>query len=165
MKHGTLHSLVLCVALVAVVVLPGCASRSEPREWIESSEASHREADRLAASGDPSGAADALRRAATRPAPAGMSAEDARVVRQDLYYRLAMGELGASRAHEAVQAATDGLALGQRRDVFTANLLVVRGQAYEAIGDRKNASVDYHEALVVNEALLDTALGGAGGTP
>jgi len=163
MKRAACRSLALCLSLVAL--LPGCAAKTEPRAWIESSEASHREADRLAASGDTEGAVNALRRAATRAAPAEMGEGDARAVRQDLFYRLATAELSGSHPREAVEAATEGLALGRSRDVFTANLLVARGQAHEALGDRKSASTDYHDALMVSEALLDTALGGSGGGP
>ena len=87
-----------------------------------------------------------------------MPGEDARVVRQDLAYRLASIALEDERAEDARSYADRGLALGAATDVFTANLYVVRGQARETLGDAVGAAGDYHEALIVNEALLDRVL-------
>jgi tetratricopeptide (TPR) repeat protein len=149
------------VALILLALALGpvaCGDGTSPREWLAAAEEAHREADLLEQAGDRAGAARLLRESAESPAPERTHAEDARVVRQDLYYRLAAVELAQHRLTEAIAAATRGLELGRRQDVFTASLLVVRGQALEEQGDPRAASRDYHEALLVNEALLEAHL-------
>jgi hypothetical protein len=46
------------------------------------------------------------------------------------------------------------LALGDHGDLFTANLLVVRGTAREVLGAGRGAITDYERALTINETLL-----------
>ena len=153
--------MLVLVALVAVA----CSGGESPRDWLAAAQEAHREADLLRQAGDGAGAARVLRERAEAPAPERTHTEDARIVRQDLYYRLAEAELAQHRVVEAAAAATRGLDLGRRQDVFTANLLVVRGQALEMQGDRRGASRDYHEAMLVNEALLDALLPPQKATP
>lgn len=149
----------------ALVVSVACSRRTDASEWLARAEAAHEEASRHLAAHDAPGARDALRAAAEAKVPAGATPEDARVVRQDLYGRLATLELGQSGAREAVTWATAGLDLGRSTDVFTSNLLIVRGRALEQLGDASSASRDYHDALVVTEALLDQSLGAPGHSP
>ena len=51
------------------------------------------------------------------------------------------------------------------RDLFVANLLVVRGAAHEALGEGPAAAEDYHEALVINDRLLAETLRGPADAP
>jgi len=82
-----------------------------------------------------------------------------RTLLEDTYYRLARVELLRGRPTDAVAAANEGLKMGRERDLFTANLLIARGGAYEALGQASAAVADYHDALLVNEGLLRQALG------
>ncbi len=161
-RPGRFLALGLC-ALVTLVA--GCSERTEAGEWLARAEAANQEADHRLLSGDTDGARDALRDVADAPVPRATSTDDARAVRQDLLYRLAALELGRGRARDAASWAARGLDLGRARDVFTSNLLIVRGRALEQLGDARSASSDYHDALLVTEALLDLSLGGSGRTP
>jgi hypothetical protein len=151
--------------LAALMLLVGCADRREAREWLSRAEAAHRDADRHLGRGDADGARDVLLGAASTPAPSFAVPGDVRAVRQDLYARLAAVDVGRGRAREAAAWATTGLELGRARDVFTANLLILRGRAMEQVGDASAASRDYHDALLVTEALLDESLRGPSRTP
>jgi hypothetical protein len=149
------------VALVsALVLVPACSGRTAASGWIERAEAAHHDADRLLAQGDVAGARNALRTFAESDVPKNARAEDARIVRQDLYCRLATLESEHGEPREGVRWATTGLSLGRGEDVFTANLEIVRGRALEHLGDANGASRDYHDALVITETLLDLSLGG-----
>jgi hypothetical protein len=147
--------------LFALFVLASCSAKEDAGDFFSRTEGANDEADRRLSSGDGAGARAILREAAEAKVPTGARAGDARAVRQDLLYRLAALELGASRAKEAAAAATQGLELGRAKDVFTSNLLIVRGRALEELGDPRGASRDYHDALLVTEALLDKSLEGA----
>jgi hypothetical protein len=150
---------VACV-LFALFVLASCSSKEDAGDFFSRAESANREADRRLSSGDPASARAILRDATDAKVPSGARAGDARAVRQDLLYRLASLELGAGHAREAVASATEGLDLGRSKDVFTSNLLIVRGRALEQLGDPRGASRDYHDALLVTEALLDRSLEG-----
>lgn len=154
MKRATL----IAVTLVALG-LAGCAARSDPEDWVTRTEGAHQTADERLGQGDVDGARSALRSATETAVPKGTNAEDARVVKQDLYYRLAALELAQNRTDEAIRWATTGLDLGRGSDVFTANLHIARGKALERRGDASGASRDYHDALLITEALLDKTLG------
>jgi tetratricopeptide (TPR) repeat protein len=136
----------------------GCSSGADGGEWIASVQKASASADELVASGRPEDARHALEAALALPSH-GMDREDVRVVRQDLFYRVGRLDLAAGRADAARARADQGLTLGRGSDVFTANLLILRGRALETAGNAAAASRDYHEALVINEALLDKALG------
>lgn len=141
-------------ALVSGLFVGGC-SDDGASTWLAEARAAHTLAD---AASEPRVAEAALAEAFARPVPAGVTAEDARVVRQDLAYRAASIALADERPEDARRHADRGLALGAATDIFTANLYVVRGQAREALGDAIGAASDYHEALLVNERLLDRLL-------
>lgn len=151
------------VSALALVV--ACSGRTGTSDWIQRAEAAHHDADRLLPLGDVAAARTTLRTAVEAPVPDGTGPRDARIVRQDLYCRLASLEVDRANPEEAVRWATTGLSLGRGEDVFTANLEIVRGRALERLGDANGASRDYHDALVVTEALLDLSLGGPGKTP
>jgi hypothetical protein len=147
-------------ACAIVALLVACGAESEPTEqWVSRAESAHQEADRRLGSGDLSGARDVLDRALAASPPHDAPADTVRIVRQDLLFRLATTALSSGDANQAVQHADRGLALGRNRDVFTANLLIARGRAREALGQDIAAARDYHSALEINEALLDLALG------
>jgi hypothetical protein len=149
----------LALVLGAATVLSiACSGDEGSKLWLSTAMQAHRDADALEQAGDLVGAARILHECAESKAPAGLHAEDGRVVRQDLYYRLSTLKLASGLAREASASATAGLVLGQREDVFVANLLVVWVQALEALGDSRGASRDYHAALRINEALLEAHL-------
>jgi len=137
-------------------ILTGCAAGAE--EWLDAAAEAHRRADHALARRDRAAAREALARVARVPAPGGMNAEDARVVRQDLFARLAEIDLAGARPQVAIRWASRGLALGDGGDVFTAALRVARGRAREALGEDLAAVEDYHRALVIDDALLRRAL-------
>jgi hypothetical protein len=154
------------VALAATLaLLAGCGDRAAAGDWLSRAEAAHRDADHRLEHGDADGAREVLRDAAMAPAPARVGPGDVRAVRQDLYARLATVEIGRGRLREAAAWATTGITLGRSNDVFTANLLIARGRALERVGDASGASRDYHDALLVTEALLDESLRGSPHTP
>ena len=139
------------VALGALL-LAGCEGGG--RAWMEGARADSAAAE----AGDRDEAIAALERLVAREVPDDVAAEDARVVLQDAYARLAALYLEAGDAGAARREADRGLALGEVDDVFTANLLVARGRADEALGRDQEAARDYHRAIRVHEALLDRAL-------
>jgi hypothetical protein len=143
-------------ALLSLLLLVSSACRGEDEvaRWLGAAREAHAVADR----GDPSASVEALSRFLATPPPPSVNPVDARVVRQDAGYRLARAHLGAGEGTRALQVADELLEEGRDDDVFTANLLVVRGQAKEALGRPVDATVDYHEALMINERLLDEAL-------
>jgi len=151
------------VALILVALAgTACSARSATEDWVTDTENAHHVADERVARGDADGARAVLRSAIESKAPKTTNAEDARVVRQDLYYRLAALELSQNRPEDAIRWATAGLDLGNGTDVFTANLHIARGKALERRGDASGASRDYHDALLITEALLDKTLGDKG---
>jgi hypothetical protein len=158
------HVAVLLGIVSALALVVACSGRTSTSDWILHAETAHHDADRLLPLGDAAAARTALQAAAEVPVPKGTSPRDARIVRQDLYCRLASLEVDRANPEEAVRWATTGLSLGRGEDVFTANLEIVRGRALERLGDANGASRDYHAALVVTEALLDLSLGASGKT-
>lgn len=128
--------------------------------WLARAKSAHAAADRALSAGDIVAAREALASFAEQPPPHGVAPEDARVVRQDVHYRLSRLALEAGDPDAALRWAEEGLALGRGDDVFTANLYVARGQAREALGQPAEAAADYHEALKINEQLLEVVLEG-----
>ncbi|MEZ4324043.1 MAG: hypothetical protein R3B40_02430 [Polyangiales bacterium] len=130
--------------------------------WVAEVRAAHEAADDAATPQERAAAHRALERLALQDAPLGVAPTHARAVRQDLYFRIASSAAGAGDAAAARDAATAGLALGRADDVLTANLLIARGEAYEALGDGTRASADYLAAQRIHERLLDAVLGEEG---
>ena len=119
----------------------------------------HQRAERALASDDHAGATDEWRAFLDVPVPQSVNGDDARVVRQDVSYRLANLALDRGDTDAAIRWAEQGLNEGLAEDVFTANLYVVRGAARQAAGRDIDAASDYHEALLINDALLQRLLG------
>jgi tetratricopeptide (TPR) repeat protein len=147
----------LIVGLGALVLFAGC---QDAGTWIDASAMDSAAADAALARGDRQEAVGALRRIVERAVPDDVAPEDGRVVQQDAYERWARIELERGDAASALALVDRGLALGERDDVFTANLLTLRGRAHEASGRDREAASDYHRALRIEEQLLDRVLGG-----
>ena len=142
---------------LAMLCVAGCGS-DRAAQWVEQVESAHAAADAALEDGKTDRAREVLEQAFRRTVPPSVQETDARVVRQDLAYRLAELELGAGRAEAAEEHASRGLGLGKAEDVFTANLYIARGRAREALGRDIEAAEDYHEALKINDALLRRTL-------
>lgn len=151
----------LALIAIALAFVPGCERDAATSGWVSQALSAHREADLKIERGDLEGARAVLFAAAERVAPARTNSVDARILRQDLYYRVAEIDLRRDRPAEAVRWASRGIELGRGHDVFTANLLIARGHALEKTNDLGGASRDYHEALLLTESLLDDHLDGA----
>ena len=146
MRRAALLALVLC----------GCGGAPT---WLDLAQQAHARADAALAGGDPASAHAALAAFVEVPAPASVSREDWRGVMQDVFARLAEIDVGLD-PRAAVGWAARGLTLGERGDVFTANLFLARGHAEEKLGEDRAAAEDYHRVVLIDEALLN-ALGGA----
>ena len=155
-RAGLLRFAILVATLFACA---GCAREQAATDWVSQAREAHREADQLVAAGNAEAARQALEVAVHTEPPPATADTVARIVRQDLFYRIASLEIEDGNAELALDSASRGLALGEENDVFSANLRIVRGQAHEALGHRHEAAADYHAALTISEALLDQALG------
>ena len=137
------------------------ACTPDPDGYVAASAEDSAAADRAIERGEHELAIERLRAIAEREVPSSVAEEDARVIRQDAYDRWARVRMGRGDVDEARRIVERGLALGEREDLFTANLLTTRGRVAEAQGRDREAARDYHRALVIEEALLDRALGGS----
>lgn len=133
------------------------ASREDADTWIETARLAHEEADRANSAAARTQALARLRQALTQVPTRGA----ANVwVRQDLSARLAQLHLEAGEPEQALEWCRSGLALNREPSVAVANLLVLSGRAHEARGEDDVAIEAYHEALLMNEALMEHSLGG-----
>ncbi len=146
-------------AVLLAVALGGCGG-DDAGAWIEASRVQSEAAAAAAAAHDDDAEQVALERLLALGVPDAVAAEDARVVRQDGYERLAGLLYRRGDDARALRAIEAGLALGEADDIFTANLWVIRGRVRERRGQDRAAAEDYHRALLVHERLLDAALGG-----
>jgi hypothetical protein len=144
--------------LVFSVGLGACAREEKASVWLSDALRAQSSADEAQQRGDIVAARKALSEAVAAKVPDSVAQRDGRIVRQDLYYRLALMELQNDAPEHALSWADNGLSLGQARDVFTINLYIARGRAREALGEDVLAGRDYHEALKLSEALLDESL-------
>ncbi len=150
----------LGLGLLLLAPFASCApSGPSPREYVAEARRASGEAEAAAARGDRDAQIAALTALAGEEPPPGVALDDARVIRQDAYERLARARHAAGDAEGARRAVEAGLALGERDDLFTANLLTTRGRLREAAGEDRDAAADYHRALTIHEALLEAALG------
>jgi hypothetical protein len=150
------------IALLALAgTLLGCGG--DAARWIEGAAFTNEQADASLREGQLPRARAVLEQLVTRPAPASVADGDRRAVLQDAYARLAVIALAEHAPAQAIRDADAGLALGERRDVFTATLRTLRGRAGEALGKDAEAARDYEAAQLIDEALLEGALSGKGG--
>jgi hypothetical protein len=155
----TLPLLFTLAAVATVGAGCGLTSRSAAAAaWVAAAAARGRSAEQASDRGDRAAARELLKGVALGAVAPGVAAPDRRVVRMDAFHRLAEIELLDSRPAAAREWAEQGLALGARRDVFTANLHLAHGRALEALGVDVEASASYHRALVVSESLLGAGL-------
>jgi predicted negative regulator of RcsB-dependent stress response len=152
-------------------MLGACSAGSEPEalsaasDWLAIVQRAHSRADEAIATGQTDRARAALETALDAAVPSSVRAEHARVVRQDLWFRVATID-AEQRPADAVLAADNGLSLGRHDDIFCSNLLAARGRALAALGRDTEAASSYHEALEIDERLLHAALGqGQAGGP
>jgi tetratricopeptide (TPR) repeat protein len=90
----------------------------------------------------------------------GLSEADARLVRQDLYCRLAETALALGEAQTALEWTRRGLALDGPPTPFLAQLSALEGDALAQLGDDESAAKSYLKALKVHENLLGESLDG-----
>jgi tetratricopeptide (TPR) repeat protein len=136
-----LWGLILCAGF------GGCASQRPGEEWIAEAAARSAKVEAALQAGRIDEARESLR-----------SLSRARVVAQDACYRLAELEIASGRVEQALAEADTCLRRDRTRDLFTANLLYVRGRAYETLRQDARAAQDYQQALQINEELLEKAL-------
>lgn len=148
--------------LLSFAALAGCSRTADSGRWIRDVDQAHRQADQALEKNDRAGAVASLQKIVAGEVPGSVAFEDARAVRQDACFRLASIELESDRPGEAFKWADHGLTLGRGQDLFTANLLVARGQALQRQGEEVRAASDYHQALIINEDLLNRTLGPEG---
>jgi len=157
---GALVLWLLALLALACDEVPGTMSGSDTAAgWVGALREAHQLADDAEQRGDLEAARVALEPLASAAAPADVAATHARAARQDVYFRLATLAATEGDHRGARAAAAAGLALGRGDDVLTANLLIARGEAHEALGERSKASSDYLAALRIHEVLLDAVLG------
>lgn len=161
----------LLLALGCALAFGACSSGSQPEsldaasDWLATVQRAHSRADEAIAAGQPDGARAALQTALDAAVPSSVHPEHARVVRQDLWFRVATLDT-AQQPAAALLAADNGLRLGRADDIFCSNLLAARGRALAALGRDTEAASSYHEALEIDERLLHAALGqGQAGGP
>lgn len=147
--------------LILLALLSGCADQGATSAWIEAAERSNHAADTAVDDGNPNQARAALESFMAVHPPQGVAVADVRMLHQDGFFRLAAIALAQQQPRDALVYADRGLRLGQDVDLFTANLLVVRGQALEALDQKDTAAADYLRALSINEQLLTQELDGA----
>ena len=136
----------------------------DPSAWLASVQSAHARADAALAAGDIARAQSLLERAAESPPPSGVRHDDARVVYQDLQFRLGQLELARGAPEASLLRAERGLGLGRADDLFTANLLVVRGRALAALGRDIEAASSDQDALGINARLLTLKKAAGGDT-
>jgi hypothetical protein len=153
----------LASSLCGLGLLWGCAAEpaadADTAQWIAVVRSAHTAADAALGAGRPDTALERLDGALSAPVPPDVRAEHRRAVHQDLLFRVAETQLRIGQGRQAQAAAERGLALGRATDLFTANLLIARGQALQAEHRDTEAAASYYEALDINRALLDAALG------
>jgi predicted negative regulator of RcsB-dependent stress response len=143
------------VALLLVLFAAACARAPEPRSLADE----HARVDALVQVGELARAERALdgmwrrlRRAHAESTTFGQQSL------QDVAFRLGQVMLDEKKPGQALEVCGRGLALGERDDLFTANLLILRGNIQQELGKPSAAAGDFHQALVINEKLLHKVL-------
>ncbi|HEX7599278.1 MAG TPA: hypothetical protein VF518_13765 [Polyangia bacterium] len=139
------------VALLLALCALACSRAPAPRSLMDQ----HKRVDEMIDVGYLAGAERQLDRMwrtdrRNNPRPSGLG----RQVLQDIAFRLGLVMLDEKKPGEALEACTRGLALGEKDDLFTANLLILRGHIWQEMGKSLSAAEDFHQALVINEKLL-----------
>ncbi|MCA9562764.1 MAG: hypothetical protein KC561_04700 [Myxococcales bacterium] len=145
------------VTAIALIVF-ACARGDRAAEYLTHVEEAQHSASLDAATGELGRARTLLLNALALQAPDELASEDVRRIRQDLYFLLASVELETGNDERALEAADAGIALGGEREIFAANLWLVKGQAFESQGRAVEAARAYHRALEINAALFVEAM-------
>lgn len=145
------------VALVLGVALASISACKESG-WVDELERAHVALDDAETEAQREQALRALERAyAEIPASSEAAANWAR---QDVCARLADAALRAGDPQKALSWAEEGLLVSPRLNVARAELLRLKGDALEALGQKAKAAIALHEALKANQALMERALDG-----
>jgi tetratricopeptide (TPR) repeat protein len=153
----------ILVTWIIVLLLSSCSRSpsSGRQDWGAELLAKHAEVDRLLERGDTKGARRTLLdvekrlQRTQRPSTDGKLLQEAR---KDTYFRLARLDLEEKNFETALRHCEAGLQLGSDEDLFTANLLALRGTIRQELGQNLTAAEDFHQALLINESLLKRAL-------
>jgi hypothetical protein len=153
-------------AFVLLLLVLGCARAEDAgvQAFARSVAAGQTEVDALLDRGQPDRARKVLQAiiAGAAGTHAKARSRSQRALLQDVYFQLARLALDDGQAAVAVQEASAGLSLGgglgEDEDLFTANLLIARGAAHEALGASAAAVDDYSRAQIINQVLLRKAL-------
>ncbi len=130
-----------------LLLLCACARMPPADDWFERQRLMHREVDVLVQRSEVGAAVTRLQAALADDPPLGTPQEVAVLVRKDVLFRLAALHLRADHPEAALEAATQGLALGAaRRDAFTVNLYLAQGRALERLRGAEAAAEAYASA-------------------
>ncbi len=154
-----MKSIVLNLLVAALVWGALACGNEDAAAYMAEARSAHARFERELTNERPDQASQSLEAFLELPVPESVNEDDARVVRHDMYYRLSDLALDRDNAQGAREWADRGLNEAVHEDVFTANLYVARGAAREALGEDVEAASDYHEALLINDALLQALLG------
>lgn len=148
----------ITIALLFTVLASACSRMDGSSQWIRQAHDANLQADRAIRRGDGESARKALVASLDQPVPGTVNPQDSRMVKQDMCFRLSLVEMDAKQPKAALAWAQRGLEIGQQQDLFTANLYVAQGRALEAMGQELEAAEAYHQALKINETLLNQTL-------
>lgn len=150
----------ICVAVACTREEREPAARAEQvaSQWVNAVRDAHELAD-LATTKAQRHAAIAALRNAVEAAPPANSAKRHWAL-QDLHFRLAQTLVDDGQLSEAHVVIAQGLKLTPEPNVTRANLLALEGKVYELEGMAERAARALHEALLINELLLEQALEG-----
>lgn len=152
--------LVLSLLLLPLLLLPACGAGSSSADAVALVRQAHARADAALDEGDPAAALVALQPVLAPAALASLPRAERRALLQDAHFRVAELHRRAGRPAQAVDHAQAGLALGDARDLLAANLYMTLGRSFEALGRDREAASALHDALQINEILLQAALAG-----
>lgn len=158
-----MRRLVILLVSLGLLFLASCHASTESGDFVRRSLEAHRMADAALERGDLDEARTRLERIWQAQGAEGLAEADRRVILQDVAFRLAALESQAGKPEAALARAEAGLTLGRHEDLFTANLLIERGRALEALKRDAEAVASYARAMSINEKLLDAALAERGG--
>ncbi len=158
----------VCWALLCLgLVILGCEAAEPPQDaqdgagesgsWLRTARRAHQVADD-AKTVEQRGQAVAELEEALQALPAHAPGVD--WVRLDLGARLAQLQLEQGDARSALSWVQRVMPKQPEPSVPAANLLVVAGRAYEQLGNEKQAVESYHQALVMNQTLMERSLEG-----
>jgi hypothetical protein len=155
--------LLLTIALAGV----GCARDKQEHtasveqassEWSQRVRHAHELTDKARSEGERRVAIAALRQV-LRDAPPPATPR-VQWVLQDLQFRLALALVDNKEHESALTVVEQGLNMAQEPTLARANLLALQGKVFELQGKPGEAARALHEALLINEVLLERALEG-----